>query len=394
MISKDKIQLSFRSGVDNFTNMVPQISKEILSNFSYKYQRRATNNRRTGRSISRRIQQSSDDTSTGNKTSSVMCTRAGTDVIDGISISNYTRCYVEDYMRREIGESLLVLLPTRYADDTFSSWFSLMSTDIKYMDICFTKHKYRGYIGSVKTNPILAQVQNGMHRSDYLAGFGNHNYGCNVVFEGLDQSTSNYISHTCLITWKHVLEGKIDGIMVWRESNLFRNVYSNFADRCKTNQGALAVLNSLFPEVYGDRIQCMHLIHCYHRTTIQMQQTYIKASDIIIDSYSPIDLNGKVYNEFLIRCDTCFKEAIKLAYTDYVVIGSPIVLRSVIDTLVECYITSMKSHFLAFYELLGFKSKSKLTKNLHLEQSGYYKRHVFYNMLAMSRQKNPQCMKH
>jgi len=72
VISKDKIQLSFRSGVDNFTNMVPQISKEILSNFSYKYQRRATNNRRTGRSISRRIQQSSDDTSTGNKTSSVM----------------------------------------------------------------------------------------------------------------------------------------------------------------------------------------------------------------------------------------------------------------------------------------------------------------------------------
>ena len=103
VISKDKIQLSFRSGVDNFANMVPQISKEILSNFSYKYKRRATNTRRAGRSISRRIQQSSDDTRTGNITSSVMCTRAGTDVIDGISISNYTRCYVEDYMRREIG---------------------------------------------------------------------------------------------------------------------------------------------------------------------------------------------------------------------------------------------------------------------------------------------------
>ena len=38
---------TFRSGVDNFANMVPQISKEILSNFSYKYNRRATNTRRT-----------------------------------------------------------------------------------------------------------------------------------------------------------------------------------------------------------------------------------------------------------------------------------------------------------------------------------------------------------
>ena len=163
--------------------MVPQISKDILSNFSYNYKRRATNTRHTGRSISRRNQQSSDDIMTGNITSSVMCTRAGTDVIDGISISNYTRCYVEDYMRREIGESLLVLLPSRYADDTFSSWFSLMSTDIKYIDICFTKHKYRGYIGIVNTNPTLAQVQNGMHCSDYSAGFGNHKYGCNVSFK-------------------------------------------------------------------------------------------------------------------------------------------------------------------------------------------------------------------
>ena len=157
-------------------------------------------------------------------------------------------------MRREIGESLLVLLPSRYADDTFSSWFSLMSTDIKYIDICFTKHKYRGYIGIVKKNPILAQVQNGMHRSNYSAVFRNQNYGCNVVFEGLDQSTENYISHTCLITRKHILEGKIDGIIVWRESILFRNVCSNFADRCKMNQGVLAVLNTVFPEVYGDRI--------------------------------------------------------------------------------------------------------------------------------------------
>ena len=163
-----------------------------------------------------------------------MCPRAGIDGIDGISISNYTWCYVEDFMTRDIGESLLVLLPPRYEDDTISSWFSLMSTYIKYIDICFTKHEYRGYIGIVNTNPILAQVQNGMHRSDYSAGFGNHNYGCNVIFEGSD-SIANPIRHTCLITWKHVLEGKIDGIMVWKESNIFRNVYSNFADCCKTN---------------------------------------------------------------------------------------------------------------------------------------------------------------
>lgn len=35
-ISKDKINMSFQLGVDNYENMVPQISKDSLSNFSHK----------------------------------------------------------------------------------------------------------------------------------------------------------------------------------------------------------------------------------------------------------------------------------------------------------------------------------------------------------------------
>ena len=54
----------------------------------------------------------------------------------------------------------------------------------------------------------------------------------------------------------------------------------------------------------------------------------------------------------------------------------------------------MKSRFDTFYELLGFKLKSKNQENTHLIQSGFYKRKVFYNMLAMSRQKNSKKLKH
>ena len=35
-----------------------------------------------------------------------------------------------------------------------------------------------------------------------------------------------------------------------------------------------------------------------------------------------------------------------------------------------------------------------MKKNEYLLKSGYYKRQVFYNMLDMSRQNNPQKMKH
>ena len=129
--------------------MVPQISKEIISNFSYKYERRSTTFQRSSRIIS-----SSKPDSDTNNTTVVSPPRS---IIDGISVSNYSRCYVEEYMTSNVGESLLVMIPSRHRDDHFSNWFSLMGSDIPYIDISFTKHDYRGYIGSVITR-ILTVV--------------------------------------------------------------------------------------------------------------------------------------------------------------------------------------------------------------------------------------------
>ena len=182
--------------------------------------------------------------------------------------------------------------------------------------------------------------------------------------------------------------------MVWRETSAFRNVFTNFNDWCKTNQGLLAVLNKIFLEVYGDRIKCMHWIHCYHRSTIQIKQNHMNACGILIDASAPIDLNGVIYDGFLITRDNVFREAIHHAYTNYVVIGSLIITRTAVNKLVESYIVSIKYHFNTFNNLLGFKQKSVMKKNEHLLKSGYYKRQLLYNMLAMSRQNNPQKMKH
>ena len=41
-VGESKVNLSFRPELDNYTTMIPQISKEICSNFSYNYRRRAT----------------------------------------------------------------------------------------------------------------------------------------------------------------------------------------------------------------------------------------------------------------------------------------------------------------------------------------------------------------
>ena len=103
---------------------------------------------------------------------------------------------------------MLVLLPTRYLDDQFSIWYELMSSNIEYTKVGFTKQAYRGYVGRITTNPKLSHVKNGMHISGYAAGFCNHNYGCNVTFDDRGEIV------TALVTWKQVLEGKRDGVLV------------------------------------------------------------------------------------------------------------------------------------------------------------------------------------
>ena len=93
----------------------------------------------------------------------------------------------------------------------------------------------------------------------------------------------------------------------------------------------------------------------------------MKQSDILIKSYAPIDMNSEVYENLLTRCDKLFKEGIERTYTDYVVIGSPIVSRDKIESMVSLYKTTMPSHFNAFFDILGFKTKSRLAINLHLQ---------------------------
>ena len=119
-----------------------------------------------------------------------------------------------------------------------------------------------------------------------------------------------------------------------------------------------------------------------------MQQKYMKVCDILISASAPIDLNGVLYDGFLTQCDNLFREVMQQSYTNYIIIGSPIITRFTVNNFVESYITFIQSHFNAFNDLLGFKQKSVMKKNEHLTQSGHYKRQVFYNMLAMSSQKN------
>ena len=46
-VGKDKVNMSVRLGLENYSNIIPQISKEIYSNFSYQYKKRSAPHRST-----------------------------------------------------------------------------------------------------------------------------------------------------------------------------------------------------------------------------------------------------------------------------------------------------------------------------------------------------------
>ena len=63
-------------------------------------------------------------------------------------------------------------------------------------------------------------------------------------------------------------------------------------------------------------------------------------------------MNGQPYEGFIMKCDNVFASAIKQTFTDYVVIGSPIISRDTISSLVDFYITSMPTHYDKFLNFL------------------------------------------
>ena len=84
-----------------------------------------------------------------------------------------------------------------------------------------------------------------------------------------------------------------------------------------------------------------------------------------------------------------FSDAINECFTTFSDISSPILSVSDIDELIELYKTQLPLHYRTMSRILGIDQKQNVTRNLHLVQSGYYDRMIFYNFLSQCRIKCP-----
>ena len=63
--------------------------------------------------------------------------------------------------------------------------------------------------------------------SDLINGFGKDKYGSYI----------NIGQDSILITWNEVMNGKQNGLQIWRKTDTYRDVFTLFKSRRKTKKG-------------------------------------------------------------------------------------------------------------------------------------------------------------
>ena len=72
----------------------------------------------------------------------------------------------------------------------------------------------------------------------------------------------------------------------------------------------------------------------------------------------PVVFGGEKYHSFIWECNDTFERAIKQCYINFVVIGAPIISRSMIDTLVQSYKVNMSTNYTTLFKNFGFDKKA------------------------------------
>ena len=354
-VTNHMLNLSFRFSStidDNYTNISSHISKDINGNFNLEYKlcttlQRRSNRNRTSHEINKQTLTSANDNEAAATKTELVETNFS-DFYNDLIVCSFLRCYVEDFMTRNIGEILLVLIPANYFIMATSKWTQIFDSDIRSTPVQFTKVKYSDYMGVVSTNPFINNVLSGMYLSDYESGFITHNYGCSIMFP---LTTS---SESIIITWQEVLDGKKNGIQVWRIGDVYRYVYSNFTHCSKTAQSLTALMSTLYAEVYGYWRQRLNLVNFFNRANMKNQGKLIRDYEGIIQKYIHVVLCGELFEALLDRYNDLFGLAIKKCYSDFVVICQPIITCVEIDGLVELYKSKMSNHYHTMYSTMIF----------------------------------------
>ena len=239
--------LLIRTYTKDGTDMVSELSKNVLNDFDLKYNKSQIINghRRSVRLLDSHDRRKCQPNTTFSIDATVDTTVETTvnatvdetvDSLKGNILASFHRCLLEDFMVLQKDTRVLVLIPFKIEcncllNDSF--WSSIDSdTMMNYKSmIQFKKNKYHCLSATIATNPKRDSILSGITQYDFMDGLGSNNSGCLVDF-GVDAENFTILK---LVTWNMVFKGGIVGLQVWSQRKDIRNLGTAFNNRKKTN---------------------------------------------------------------------------------------------------------------------------------------------------------------
>ena len=342
-------------------NMLGQIGKHLKNNFATSYTKKT--NRRS-------IRIDSSITDEDCNTSSLL--------------SSFNRCLVEDYMLLPKGSKVIVLIPISFSK--LSKWELFFKQDFQHDHtyLQFGSKQFLHICGDIISSPYVDEISSGMNETKFLHGFGNGHFGSFVNFE--------YFETQRLITWAEVLYGRDSGLQIWCNASMFsfRDLFTLFSNKRRSNQALLNLLHNFYLEYLGDKISTMEVMLCYYKSlSKQKSEEAVYYQNLVIQLEPPL-LDGDNFHNLLSFVDKTFQNGIQRTYTQFCSLGGCIIDTNERDKLISRYKTVMPNHYKMIKLMMGIKSYENLSKNDALKQTHFYDKKLFYAFLSSSRSKNPQ----
>ena len=193
------------------------------------------------------------------------------------------------------------------------------------------------------------------------------------------------------VKWIDILTAGSQGIQLWTDLPSIRDFQHTIVEWSKqvnSDSEELKILSYLFEEISCDTVATMSLLSRFYlvqnnKKKQELQQRSNSTNNSILSQV--MTLNNALYSVVNNEIESTFEKAVKLCYTDFCELSSPIIDRNEIMRLVTLYKTKLHHHYLINKHLYGFDKKENMQKNKHLALTGFYDRLLFYQYLTYSR---------
>ena len=310
-------------------------------------------------------------------------------------LSNFQRCFVEDFMCLIANEPCIILVPLSSVGHC-NHYMYLINYAKKTTKIKLGNNEFYVCHSSVYSNSDFGRIESGLISNLDVkdAIFSNKNSGVYMI--PLVINDNNNVNET-LVTWQHVLNGRRTGVQVWKHKGVFRDTFSLFENNKNNDDRLISILFNTVEEIYFDAVQMQHAEISFYRAKVKSKdKRIVDLNRLVLELKADVVPDSSVLDAFVNRIDSVYEKALVSCFHEFTSISEPIVDDTMVLMLIDEYKTKLPGHYNRMMEFLNFKTKSNELRNNHLtsDMVAYYDRIALTQFMVVTRIQNPQKLVH